>query len=94
MPATTKITVVTDRGQTSIPATLRRELSLSKGQRLLWEKTGERELRVLVLGEDQPRGARAMLGFARRFRPQPRTTEDWMSELRAGERGADESAEP
>jgi len=33
----------------------------------------------------QPAGARAMLGFARRFRPAPRTTADWMEELRAGE---------
>jgi hypothetical protein len=32
-----------------------------------------------------PAGARAMLGFARRFRAQPRTTSDWMTELRAGE---------
>ena len=30
-------------------------------------------------------GALAMLGFARRFRPEPRTTADWMDELRAGE---------
>ena len=34
----------------------------------------------------QPVGAMAMLGFARRFRPEPRTTADWMDELRAGER--------
>jgi hypothetical protein len=33
----------------------------------------------------QPAGALAMLGFARRFRPAPRTTADWMDELRAGE---------
>lgn len=33
----------------------------------------------------QPAGAMAMLGFARRFRPVPRTTADWMEELRAGE---------
>jgi len=33
----------------------------------------------------QPLGAMAMLGFARRFRPQPRTTAEWMAELRAGE---------
>ena len=31
-------------------------------------------------------GAMAMLGFARRFRPERRTTADWMAELRAGER--------
>lgn len=34
----------------------------------------------------QPLGAMAMLGFARRFRPQLRTTAEWMAELRAGER--------
>lgn len=29
--------------------------------------------------------AQAMLGFARRFRPIPRSTADWLSELREGE---------
>ncbi|MCI0534367.1 MAG: hypothetical protein L0Z50_03990 [Verrucomicrobiales bacterium] len=33
-----------------------------------------------------PAGAMAMLGFARRFRPEQRTTAEWMGELRAGER--------
>jgi len=32
-----------------------------------------------------PAGARAMLGFARRFHSQARSTADWMSELREGE---------
>jgi len=36
-------------------------------------------------GAGLPLGAAAMLGFARRFRPEPRTTDEWMSELRAGE---------
>lgn len=34
----------------------------------------------------QPAGAMAMLGFARKFRSAPRTTADWMNDLRAGER--------
>ena len=34
----------------------------------------------------QPLRAVAMLGFARRFRPQHRNTAKWMAELRAGER--------
>ena len=33
----------------------------------------------------QPTGAMAMLGFARRFRPERRSTTEWMDELRAGE---------
>jgi AbrB family looped-hinge helix DNA binding protein len=79
------VTVVTDRGQVSIPAHLRRELSLNKGQRLVWEKVGDRELRVMVLEESVPRGLHAMLGFARRLHKEPRRTADWMRELREGE---------
>ncbi len=79
------VTVVTDRGQVSIPAHLRRELSLSKGQRLVWEKVGDRELRVLVLEEAVPRGPHAMLGFARRLHKEPKRTAEWMRELREGE---------
>ena len=33
-----------------------------------------------------PAGAKAMLGFARRYRAQARTTADWMAELREGDR--------
>ncbi|MEE8526784.1 MAG: AbrB/MazE/SpoVT family DNA-binding domain-containing protein [Thermoanaerobaculia bacterium] len=85
MPAPTEITVVTDRGQVSIPAHLRKELALTKGQRLLWQKTGKRELKVVVLEPTTPRGAQAMRGFARRFRADSRTTAEWMAELREGE---------
>jgi bifunctional DNA-binding transcriptional regulator/antitoxin component of YhaV-PrlF toxin-antitoxin module len=84
MPVPSKVSVITQRGQVSIPAQLRKELALAKGQRLLWEKTGEHEIRVTVLSEPEPRGAMAMLGFAKRFR-QTRLTEDWMKELREGE---------
>jgi hypothetical protein len=34
----------------------------------------------------KPAGASAVLGFARRFRAQARTTADWMAELREGDR--------
>jgi hypothetical protein len=37
-------------------------------------------------GQRKPAGARAMVGFARRFRKEPRTTASWMEELRAGEK--------
>lgn len=84
MPVPSNVSIVTERGQVSIPSQLRRELGLEKGQRLLWEKTGEREIRVVVLSDVEPRGAVAMLGFARRFRP-TRTSREWMSELREGE---------
>ena len=49
------------------------------------QKVSDHELRVTVVEEGRPVGARAMRGFARRFRPQPRRTSDWMAELREGE---------
>ena len=79
-----EVTTITGRGQTSIPAKLRRELRLVSGQRLLWERVGDGEMRVRVLAETAPRGAHAMRGFARRFRAEPRTTEDWMRQLKGG----------
>ena len=85
MAETTDITIVTERGQVSIPSHLRRELALDKGRKLLWQKMDDRELRVTVIEEGRPAGARAMLGFARRFRSRPRRTSEWMKELREGE---------
>lgn len=82
MKETSDVTVVTDRGQVSIPSHLRRELGLAKGRKVLWQKVSDRELRVTVLDEGRPAGAKAMLGFARRFRPDARRTSDWLRELR------------
>lgn len=84
MPNPSRISIVTERGQISIPSQLRRELALDKGRRLLWEKAGDHELRVVILPEAEPAGAVAMLGFSRRFRA-PRPTAEWMAELREGE---------
>jgi AbrB family looped-hinge helix DNA binding protein len=78
------VSVVTERGQVSIPAQLRKDLGLEKGRRLFWEKSGEHEIRVVVLPEAEPRGAMAMRGFARTFRA-ARRSEEWMKELREGE---------
>jgi AbrB family looped-hinge helix DNA binding protein len=84
MPKPSRISVVTERGQVSIPAELRKELSLGKGSRLLWEKGTDSELRVVVLPDCAPQASLRMLGFARRFRA-TRTTAEWMAELREGE---------
>jgi AbrB family looped-hinge helix DNA binding protein len=79
------VTVITERGQVSIPAGLRRDLELAPGRRVRWEKVKPGEMRVVVLPEGRPAGAGAMRGFARRFRPEARRTEEWMRELREGE---------
>ena len=79
-------TTVGERGQTAIPARVRREASLGPGTELIWEITGEDELKVTVVRPSTATpNPRSMRGFARRFRATRRTA-DWMRELRAGER--------
>ena len=51
-------------------------------QLLTWLQT----LEHAAAPDRKPAGARSMLGFARRFRPECRSTAEWMEELRAGER--------
>jgi len=80
-------TVVTERGQVSIPALIRKELGLKTGQPLVWEKISDRECLVKVPRRKKPAGAMAMLGFAARFRGEKgRRTARVMTELREGER--------
>lgn len=80
------VSVVTERGQVSIPAALRRALDLLPGRKLLWEPLPDGELRVRAIGDRPPAGPAAVLGFARRLRPRPRSTKSWMAELREGEK--------
>jgi len=80
-------TVVTERGQVSIPAPIRKELGLKTGQPLVWEKISDRECLVKVQRKKKPVGAMATLGFAARFRGEKgRRTARVMAELREGER--------
>ena len=78
-------TTVGERGQTAIPARVRRESLLEPGTELLWEVVGDDELKVTIIRTaKQPADPRAMRGFARRIRATRRTA-DWMRELRSGE---------
>lgn len=81
----TNATVVTERGQISIPARIRRELGLRRGDRIVWERISDREIRLVVLEREKPAGALSVLGFARSFKSPHRTTEEAMRELREGE---------
>jgi bifunctional DNA-binding transcriptional regulator/antitoxin component of YhaV-PrlF toxin-antitoxin module len=79
-------TTVTERGQTSIPSRLRHEHRVEAGADLVWEPLGPDEWKVRIERRpEQKPDPVAMLGFARKFRT-PRRTNDWMRELRAGER--------
>lgn len=80
------ITKVSERGQTAIPARLRREHEVGPGTELVWEAVGEDEWRVRIRRTPhKPADPLAMRGFARRFRA-VRSTDEWMRELRDGER--------
>lgn len=75
---------LTERGQISLPAALRKALHLQPGQRLRFEAVSDHEFRVFAPQKRAP-GPLAALGYARKIRPAARTTKDWMKELREGE---------
>ena len=82
------LTTLTERGQVSMPASLRKELHLKPGQPLAWEKVSEDECRIRVVRERKPGVAKSMRGFMKIFQrgPQPlATTDAWMKLLREGE---------
>lgn len=74
---------LTERGQISLPASLRRALHLRPGQKLRFEAVSSSEFRVFT-PQDKVAGPLAALGYARRLRGEPRRTKDWMKELREG----------
>jgi|LSQX01.1.fsa_nt_gb AbrB family looped-hinge helix DNA binding protein len=80
----TLATMVTERGQVSIPAEIRKKMKLKPGQRILWELTPDGECRITPAPVRRPQGACAMLGYASTFR-RTRRTQEWMDELRGGE---------
>lgn len=81
-------TILTERGQVSVPAAIRRKASLRTGQRLLWRQTGPNCFSVTV--ETPPlkrRRAVDLIGYAEQFLPDGLTgrTDDVIRELRRGE---------
>ena len=78
--------VLTERGQISVPAALRKAMNLRPGQRLKFAPISDHEFRVFTQN-DAPAGPMAVLGYARKLRKGPaRRTSEWMRELRAGEK--------
>ena len=79
-------TIITERGQTSIPAELRREMHLIPGQTIIWEKVSPTECRVIVPPTPAVKpDPVAAIGFARRHGLPAHTTAEWMKILREGE---------
>ena len=79
-------TTITERGQVSIPAELRRDMHLSPGQTILWEKVSATECRILiqprVVIKPDPMGA---LNFANEHGLAQRRSDEVLAELREGE---------
>ena len=83
------LTTLTERGQVSMPASLRRQLRLKSGQPLIWEKVSDDECRVRIVRRRKAGAAKSMRGFMKRFQAGsnlPKTTAVWMKILREGER--------
>ena len=79
-------TTITERGQVSIPAELRRDMHLTPGQRVLWEKISATECRLLVqpraVIKPDPMGA---LDFAKEHGLPQRRSDEVLADLREGE---------
>jgi AbrB family looped-hinge helix DNA binding protein len=79
---------LTERGQISVPAALRKAMNLRPGQRLTFAPVSDCEFRVIARNE-APAGPMAVLGYARKIRTGPaRRTSEWMRELREGEKAS------
>lgn len=77
---------LTERGQISIPSSLRKSMKLRPGQSFRWQRISDREMRVSVETTSDA-GPLAALGYAKKLRTGPaRRTASWMAELRAGEK--------
>lgn len=79
-------TTITERGQVSIPAELRRDMHLTPGQTVIWEKVSATECRVIVppVTEVKPDPIGA-LNFAKEHGLETMPTDEWMKILREGE---------
>ena len=66
-----QICTLTERGQVSMPAALRRQMQLKAGQRLRWESISETEVRIVVeAGQPDP------------FEPDPQSWTGCFTQLR------------
>ena len=77
---------VTERGQVSIPAQLRREMQLDAGQTVLWEKVSATECWLLILSPELNLPSQiAALSFACQHGLEESSSDDYLRDLRAGE---------
>lgn len=83
------LTTLTEGDRISLPASLRKQLHLKRGQVLLWERVSDDECRVRIVRHHETGAAKSMRGFMKRFQANsklPATTAGWMKVLREGKR--------
>jgi bifunctional DNA-binding transcriptional regulator/antitoxin component of YhaV-PrlF toxin-antitoxin module len=80
------VTTLTERGQISVPAFIRKSMNFQPGTSILWEAASPNSILLTVLSERKPLGAKAMLGFGRHLGGKHKTTQAWLKELREGEK--------
>ncbi|NDG72664.1 MAG: sporulation regulator [Proteobacteria bacterium] len=79
------VTQLTERGQISMPAFIRRKLGLLPGRKIIWKCISENEIKLIV-GERKPKPKGVMRGAMKNYQAgTPGTTADWMRVLREGE---------
>ena len=77
---------ITECGQVSIPAQLRREMHLESDQTVLWERVSATECRLVALSlETAAPAPLAALSFARQHGLEEGSADAYLRELRAGE---------
>ncbi len=82
------ISSLTERGQVSVPASIRRAMGLQPGQELSWRKLSEDEVRVQVLRRKKSRNPTSVIGAGKKVhqaRGWPTRTDAWLKVLREGE---------
>ena len=88
-PMKDETTTLTERGQVSVPASIRRAMALEPGQELIWQKLSDNEVRVQVVRRKKAMSARSVIGCAKKRHEErgwPTRTDAWMKVQRAGER--------
>lgn len=81
-------TTLTERGQVSVPASIRQAMELRPGQELVWRKVSEDEVRVRIVRRKPARGVRDVIGCVKKLHEErgwPTRTDKWLRMLRAGE---------
>jgi len=83
-----ELTTLTERGQVSVPASIRRQMGLEPGQELIWRQLSQDEVRVQVVRPKKTRSVPSVIGGGKKLHEErgwPTRTDEWMKVLREGE---------